>query len=138
MITINYLAVLVAAIGSMILGALWYGPLFGKKWSEMMGWSTMSPEQTAEMKKGATKSYLWMFLGSLVTAYVMAHVVWAFKAMDFSTGLQAGFWMWLGFIATTTLGSVLWEGKSMKLWLLNHGYNMLNLCWMGVLLAIWQ
>ncbi len=138
MITINYLAVLVAAIGSMILGAIWYGPLFGKVWMNLMGWGGMSPEQMAEKKKSAGKSYFWMFLGNLVMAYVMSYVVVAFKAMDFAGGVQAGFWIWLGFVATVTLGMVLWDGKPVKLWLLNNGFQLLNLCWMGALLAMWS
>lgn len=28
---VNYLAVLVAATANLILGAIWYGPLFGKR-----------------------------------------------------------------------------------------------------------
>jgi len=28
-----------------------------------------------------------------------------------SGGLMSVFWNWLGFIATVTLGAVLWEGK---------------------------
>ncbi len=32
MFQINLLAVVVCAIASMVLGMLWYGPLFGKKW----------------------------------------------------------------------------------------------------------
>ena len=33
-VEINYLAVLVAAIASMALGFLWYGPLFGNQWKK--------------------------------------------------------------------------------------------------------
>ena len=32
MMSVNYLAVLVAAALEIGLGALWYGPLFGKPW----------------------------------------------------------------------------------------------------------
>ena len=136
--TINYLAVLVAAVVSMVLGAVWYGPLFGKKWSELMGWSSMTPEQTAEMKKSANKSYFWMFLSSLVMAYVTAWVVGVAGVSDFSGGLEVGFWLWLGFVATVSLGGVLWEKKPIKLWALNNGFNLLNLLVYGVILAGWQ
>ncbi|HLD39833.1 MAG TPA: DUF1761 family protein, partial [Candidatus Nanoarchaeia archaeon] len=33
----NYLAVLVAAIAAYVVGFLWYGPVFGKKWMALMG-----------------------------------------------------------------------------------------------------
>ena len=34
---VNLLAVLAAGIVPMVVGALWYGPLFGKRWLELMG-----------------------------------------------------------------------------------------------------
>lgn len=33
---LNYLAILVAAIVPLFVGALWYGPLFGKRWLALM------------------------------------------------------------------------------------------------------
>ena len=36
---INYGAVVGAAVASMILGSLWYGPLFGKPWMAAMGFT---------------------------------------------------------------------------------------------------
>ena len=33
---VNLLAVLVAGIVPMVVGALWYGPLFGKRWLQLM------------------------------------------------------------------------------------------------------
>ena len=138
MITINYLAVLVAAIGSMILGAIWYGPLFGKMWSNLMGWGAMTPEQLAEKKKSAGKGYMGMFVCSLIMAYVTAWVVELAGATDLVAGKMVGFWLWLGFVATVSYGSVLWEGKSKKLWALNNGYNLLNLVMYGAIFALWQ
>lgn len=136
---INELAVLVAAIVSMIVGALWYGPLLGKQWIAL---SQFTPQQMDEAKKkGMAKSYALMFVGSLVMAYVLAHAL-AYasaymKLSGISAGLMAGFWNWLGFIAPVTLSSVLWEGKPVKLWLLNIGYYLVTLCAMGAILAMW-
>ena len=36
-VEINFLAVLVCGVVSMIIGATWYGPLFGKKWMKEEG-----------------------------------------------------------------------------------------------------
>lgn len=138
-VDINYLAVLVAAVASMVLGGLWYGPLFGKMWMAQMGWA---PERAQEMKKGAGKGYAVQFIGSLVMSFVLAHaLVFASSYLavsGVSAGLTAGFWNWLGFIAPVTLGSVLWERKSMKLWLLNNSYYLVSLLMMGVILAVWK
>jgi hypothetical protein len=139
-VSVNYLAVLVSGIASMIIGGLWYGPLFGKAWLRLSG---ISEEKINEVKqKGVTKSYLIMFIGSLVMAFVMAH------SLEFASnyllitgvpaGLSGGFWNWLGFVAPVTLGSVLWDGKPWKLWMINSGYYLVLLCVMGVILSTWK
>ena len=137
---INYLAVLVCGVVNMAIGALWYGPLFGKKWIALMGWT---PEGMAAAKsKGMTKQYSIMFVGSLVMAWVLAHaMIFAstyLNASGVSAGLMGGFWNWLGFIAPVLLGSVLWEGKSWKLYCLNVTYYLFSLMAMGVILSLWM
>lgn len=138
-VPINYLAVLVAALASMVIGALWYGPVFGKSWIALSG---MTPDKIEAAKaKGMSKNYFLGFLGSLVMSYVLAHaLVFAsvyLGAEGVSGGLMAGFWNWLGFVAPVTLGSVLWEGKSWKLWCLNNSYYLFTLLVMGAILALW-
>jgi len=140
MVPVNYFAVLVSAISSMVIGFLWYGPIFGKIWASLQGWtSQMMDEQKA--KGGMGKSYALMFIGSLLMSFVLSHaIVFAstyLKVAGVSAGLTAGFWNWLGFIAPVTLGSVLWEGKSWKLWILNNGYYLVTLLVMGTILAVW-
>jgi hypothetical protein len=139
---VNWLAILVAGVASMVLGFLWYGPLFGKMWATMMGWDKMNPADVEAKKKGASIGYVVSFIGSLVMAYVLSHVI-AFSESfgnpaGLSTGLMTGLWMWLGFVAPVTLGSVLWDGKPLKLWFLNNGYNLLHLLILGAILASWK
>ncbi|MBS3127003.1 DUF1761 domain-containing protein [Candidatus Woesearchaeota archaeon] len=134
-ITVNYVAVLVAAIVSMVLGALWYSPvLFGKQWMKL---SNIDPKKMPEMKKKAKTSYALNFVAVLVMAYVLAHTVQYAQAATVFEGVQAGFWVWLGFIATVLLGSVLWEGKPWKLYLLNAAHYFVSLVVMGVILTLW-
>lgn len=123
----------------MVLGFVWYGPLFGTYWIRLMGWS--EAEVTEGRTQSMTKNYLLQALGSLVVAYVLAHVlIFAsayLNASGISAGVIAGFWNWLGFIAPVTLVSVLWEGKSWRLWVLSNGYYLISLIVMGVILAVW-
>ncbi len=139
-VPVNYLAVLVAAVASMIIGSLWYGPLFGKPWMALIG---MTPEKIAAAKgKGMTMSYALMFVGSLVMSFVLAHSLIFASAYTNTTGaiagMMVGFWSWLGFVAPVTLGSVLWENKSWNLWLLNNGYYIVTLVVIGIILALWK
>ncbi|MDP3734714.1 MAG: DUF1761 domain-containing protein, partial [Nanoarchaeota archaeon] len=136
-VSINYLAVLVAAIAQYALGALWYSVLFGKQWMKLNGMEKMDPKKMEEMKKGVMWSYAGGLVSSLVMAYVLAHFVDYTEAATAAAGAVAGFWIWLGFIATVTLGMVLWENKPFKLYLLNNAYNLLGLVIMGAILAVW-
>ena len=72
MITINLLAVLGAAIAAMIIGMIWYSPsVFGKKLMLYVG-QTAESMAVSGAKKSMAKNYAINFLGSLVTAYVLA------------------------------------------------------------------
>jgi len=133
---INYLAVLVAAIASMIIESLWYGPLFGKVWISLMGFTE---EKIKEVKaKGMSKTYAVAFLGSLVTAYVLAHFAIRWGAAGVGGAFELAFWIWLGFIVTTMLGSVLWEGKPVKLYILNTVYYLVSFFVMAIILVSWK
>lgn len=133
MIEVNYLAVLACGISAMILGSLWYGPVFGKLWMSLSG-LTMKDMESAK-KSGMAWRYLLMFVSSLVMAYVLAHFLYYTDATTIQTGLMTAFWLWLGFIATISLGGVLWENKSFKLYLLNNAYNVINLGVMSMILV---
>lgn len=141
MVPVNYTAVLVSALLSMVLGSLWYGPLFGSIWTKLMGWTKADMAKGAANKSAMMKSYAIQAVGSFLMAFVLAHALVFAKAYlheeGISAGLQTGFWNWLGFIVPVTLTSVLWEGKPWKLWLINNSYNLVALCSMGVLLSLW-
>ena len=133
---INYMAVLAAAVASIVLGFVWYGPLFGKTWAQLMGFDK---KKMAEAKKKGMPKQTWilMILGTLVTSYVLAHFVDYLDATNLAGALQAGFWLWLGFIVPVQLGMVLWEGKPWKLYILNVAYYLVNLSVMASILALW-
>ncbi len=128
---VNYLAVLVAAIINMAIGALWYSPaLFGKSWMELMGLKArMAASQRA---------YALTFVGSLLMAYAVARVVWYAQAHSVVAGALIGLLAWIGFVATTHGANYLFEGKSFRLYGINTGYPLVSLIIMGALLAVWK
>ena len=139
-VPINYFAVCVAAVASMIIGFLWYGPVFGKQWMALSG---MTEEKIASAKaEGMGKKYFITFLGSLMMSYVLAHaIIFAgayLQVEGVPAGLMAGMWNWLGFVAPVTLGTVLWDGKPWKLWFLNNGHYLVSLAVMGIILSLWK
>ena len=131
---VNLVAVLVAAIASMVIGFLWYGPLFGKQWMAMM---KIKKSDIAKMKKMAGKNYAWTFIISLVTAYVLAVFIDLAGASTVAAGATIAFWAWLGFVATVTAGSVLWDGKSTNLYFLNNAFQLIAMVVMGAII-VWM
>lgn len=118
----GYLAILLSALASMIIGSLWYGPLFGKTWMKLQG---VTKEQIAKGKKmNMTPYYVAAFIMSLLTAYVLEWLINALNVSSISGALLLGVLLWLGFYVTTLSSSVLWEGKPFKLFLLNIGYGL--------------
>ena len=133
-VEINYLAVLVAAIASMALGFLWYGPLFGNQWKKLMGFTDKSMKA---MKMTPMQAMIGGFISTLIMSYILAHFVDYAQAATFADGAVAGTWLWLGFIATVQLGSVLWEGKPVKLYAINTLPYLVALIIMRGILAVW-
>jgi len=128
--SINLLAVLVAAIFSMILGGLWYSPLlFGNMWMKL---AKIKPN-TDQM----AKSYIAGFLASLITMYVLANVLNYAGVGSVTSGISVGFLVWIGFFVTTALGTILWEGKSPKLFAINIGYSFVNIIVASIIIAVW-
>lgn len=137
-IEVNYVAILVAGVASMGVGFLWYGPmLFGKQWMKLMGYTEKSME---EAKKEMGKTYIISFVLSLVTAFVLSHVMILsenfFKTPMLSTGLSSAFWMWLGFIMPVQATDALFGGKRKKLVAINTGYQLVSLLAMGIVIGL--
>jgi hypothetical protein len=129
---INWLAILLAVIVKQVLGALWYSPmLFGKPWCALTG---VSEE---EMKAGLVKALIPDVIGSFLMAFVLVHAVHYAGANGVGQGAAVGFFNWLGFVAVATLGSVTFEKRPLKLYLINNAYLLIALLIMGAIFAVW-
>ncbi len=134
MVPINYVAMIVAAVSSMVVGALWYSPLlFLNPWMKLIG---KTAEECKDQMAGV-KPMAIMAVVSLVASYVIAHWVYYANATDLVGGLQAGFWGWLGF-NVISIGDYLFAGRPMKLFLINSGQQLVSLLVMGAILAVWR
>jgi hypothetical protein len=139
---VEYLAVVVAAVLAVILGTVWFGPLFGKMWMASMG---ITPEKAAEMRASSKKGDMaWRYgvqaIGALLMAFVFDFIfVHAAPAVGSSVkaGLLMAFLAWIGFVAPVTVGSVLWDNKTWKYWFVTAGYYLVLLLIFGLLFALW-
>ncbi len=150
MIDINYWAVLVSAVAAFIFGGIWWSLIFGKTWPKL---AELSPEQTDALTRNTGRKLALDFVSHLIMAYVLAPIILFMVLLttlnatgaDISTptvpviiGLVTSFFIWLGFIASSSLGMVIWEGKSWKLWFIKNGYYLIVLLIMGAILSVWR
>src|SRR5260370_1159187 len=137
--SLNWLAILVAAISTMVVGFLWYSPvLFAKPWMKEMGYDPNDKAKTEEMKKTAGPAYGGSFVASLISAFTLALILHGLRAEDLHFGLMASFHILLGFVATVQFTRALFTKQSMKLFGINTGYQLLFYLVMGVILTLWQ
>lgn len=136
---INFIAVFFGAVASMVIGSVWYGPLFGRRWMELNGGDPNDIEKCKEMQKEAMPLYLVQFGLSLVQLYVLAHFVAAWKD---ASGVETSLWIWLGFVMPTVAGLSMWNSQPGKtkwaLFLLSAGYQLLSFIAFGLILSWWQ
>lgn len=138
MIHVNYLAVLLAGVASMVVGYLWYSPmLFAKPWMKLMG-HTKETMKAGQKEMG--RMYMLSFVASLITAFILSHVLTLslnfFKTSPLQVALTSSFWMWLGFVAPVQMTDIMFSGRKWDLFFINTGYQLVSLLAMGVVLGL--
>jgi len=129
---LNYLAILVSALSTFLLGGLWYSPAaFGKAWMRENGF-------TEESMKGA--NMIKIFGISILLAIISAINLAMFMGpeSDPTMGALWGFLAGAGWVATFVGMHYLFERKSFMLFLINAGFSVVALTIMGVILAAWK
>lgn len=129
---INYLAVFVAALSSFVIGFLWYSPLtFGNVWMREAGLSEEKVKQA-----NMIKIFGLSFLLALVICFNLA----AFLGPDagLAWGMMAGGLAGLGWVSASLGVLYLFEGRSLKLFLINAGYQVVTYVIAGGIIGIWQ
>ncbi len=134
---INWLAVLVCVIVSMISGSLWYNP----KTFFPMWWKVVGAGRTPGMQN-MTMTWMLTVLASVVEAVAMAFMVNAMGNLmggpSAAVGASIGFMLWLGFIAPTYLVNKLFAGHGLKIWAIETGNHLINFLLFGAILGAWH
>jgi hypothetical protein len=137
--SLNWLAILVAGISTMVVGFLWYSPLlFAKPWMREMGYDPNDKARIQEMQKSAGPAYGASFVAGLLSAFTLALILHGLQAHDLHVGVMLGFHVWLGFVATVQLTGALFAKQSMKLFAINTGYQLVCYLIMGIILSAWK
>ncbi|MEK6945380.1 MAG: DUF1761 domain-containing protein [Nanoarchaeota archaeon] len=133
-LSVNILAVIVAAVISFILGWLWYGPLFGRQWMNSLG---TRRESDNSKKKGMAGKMVTSLIASFVSFYIVAIFIKASGATTLLSGAFVGVLMWLGFFVVKSVDGVLWENKKMAFFYINIAYDLVRFIIIAAILAVW-
>jgi hypothetical protein len=132
---LNYYAILIAAVASLVIGSLWYSPFaFGHVWLRLRG---KDVREADGMRMPASNMFI-EFLCVLVTAYVLAILTTVFGSHTVYATVLLGIIIWVGFYVTTLLSEVVWEEKPFELFLLNAGLRLVTTVVMTVVVGLWQ
>jgi hypothetical protein len=128
---LNYLPVLVAAIASFAFGAVWYS-LLARQWMAARGMTDADMARAKAEMGPVPVPYIVAFVAELVMAWMFAglllHMDQGGLASSIRTGLISGFFLWLGFVATTMAVNHAFQGARTAQSLIDGGH------WLGVLL----
>lgn len=129
---VNFLAVIVAAASSFILGGLWYSSkLFGNVWNREAG---KGPKTDGGHHPARVFGVSFVF--SLIAALTFA--VWLGHAPPLAQALRAGLMVGGGFVAASFGINYQFAGRSTLLWLIDGGYHLMQFIIFGFILGLWH
>ena len=115
-----------------MLGALWYGVLFGQRWVALEG---ITVEQAKNLNP--VLAYVIALILNLLIAYVLAQLCLWRNANTAMRGSATGAPLWIGIVGPITFTTYLCEMRSKALFAINEFYSLVGLCLMGVILGAW-
>ncbi len=128
---ISLLAIVLAVIANMIIGALWYSPvLFANIWMKSLG-------KTAEElhKSNANIGYGLTTLAGILTAIILSLFMSMLDSVTIGGGALIGFLAGAGIASARELSPTFFEGRKYTLFFISSGYHIVSLTVMGIIIA---
>ena len=135
LIDVNYWAVIIATLSTMLVGSIWYTPkFFGNYWMRVA-----KVDDSGE--RGAVGPILTTLIVSFISAWVLAiatQVAWTalggnYLLMAITTGLM----LWAGFTAARFITHDAFEGRPAGLTILNIGHELVTVLIMALIIGAW-
>ena len=136
-ITINYLAIFLAAVSTMVVGSIWYTPkVFGNTWMKL---AKVNPN----LKLSNVEIFIQLggaFIASLITAAVLAYFAQimqhALGGSFLSNSLMVGLLGWIGFTAARIYMHDSFEGRRKKLTAINVLHEFVTIVVMAFIIGL--
>ncbi|MCF8364792.1 MAG: DUF1761 domain-containing protein [Bacteroidales bacterium] len=130
--SVNWLAILAAAISSFVVGALWYSPwLVGKAWMKENNFKMQ------DMKGG--NPLLMYGLTFVLSFFIATNLAFFFGTeIDLKIGMVYGGLAGFGWASMALATIYIFERKTLRLWLIHAGYITIQFVVMGAILGAWH
>lgn len=133
---INYWAVLLAMLSTMVVGSIWYTPkVFGTRWMRL-----------AKVERvGGAGTALWPIVTTVIVSFLTAWVLAGATALAWHFYHGSFFWaaivtavaLWAGFTAARFITHDAFEGRPTSLTTLNIAHELVTVVVMAVILGVW-
>lgn len=130
--TLNWWAIIVAAVSAFLAGWVWFSPmLFGNPWMKVSG---MSPEKVKNANMG--KTFGGAFFLTLLASINLGMFLGPQSTLAF--GIAAGAAAGIGWIAPAIGVVYLFEQRPLAQWFINAGYWVVTFVIMGAIIGAWH
>ena len=133
---INYWAVILATLSTMIVGSIWYTPkVFGNYWMKAAG---VTPSGKAS---DAVGPILTTVVVSFITSWILAgtvFIVWKFYDGSFlANAVITGILLWAGFTAARFITHDAFDKRPSGLTVLNIAHELVTIVIMSLIIGVW-
>ncbi|HAF11393.1 MAG TPA: hypothetical protein DCK98_15105 [Chloroflexi bacterium] len=126
----NWLAIVVATVVNMVLGALWFSPMLFQK-----PWMAMRVDKAPMSGTASPMLYVITAVGALVGAITTDWIIGLAGASTLVGGALIGVSAGLGFVAPAILSDNLFNERPFKLYLIVAGFPVVGLFVMGAIIG---
>ncbi len=131
---INHLAVWVAIILQFVIGFLWYGPLFGEPWMEMVGLDM----DTIMADPAGAGDWITNIISSVAGVYLLAFLFTKIGVDSFAKGTLYGFLIGFVFVLLAEKTSGAFSKYPYALPWITGGFTTTGLTVAGAILGAWK
>ena len=138
MLSINFIAILVASVVAFIVGFLMHGPFFGKLWMRLANIVPTGNEKMSDMYP----QMILNLVANIVCATALSVVYEFAKASNYMNSsamcvaITCAVLVWVGFNVTATSMDVIWMKGNKKLWIFEIISSLITFVAMGVVIAL--
>ncbi|HUS01740.1 MAG TPA: DUF1761 domain-containing protein [Chitinophagaceae bacterium] len=132
---INWIAVLVGALGYFFLGAIWYSFLFKNQW---IAYNKIVIDNNPDAKKGVGAIMFASFILMFICSAGLAILADYFNLKGWHHGLKLGVLTGVCFALTSMGINMLYEKKPLGLFFINGSYQLLGSIIASVIIVCWR